>query len=65
MKPLLVKVSQAAEMLGVSRNRIYELSADGGPLERRYIGNRNFNVTYASLEEYVDSLDDQPTEEAS
>lgn len=65
MKPLLVKVPQAAELLGVSRNRVYELSADGGPLERRYIGNRNFNITYASLEAYVNSLSDQPVEEAS
>lgn len=67
MKPLLVTAKEAAGIVGLSLPLIYELSTDGGPLERRYVGKgtRNFRITYASLERYVASLPTEAEREAS
>ena len=61
---LLVKVAEAADMLSVSEREVYRLMADGS-LERRYIGkkgSRNYRITVASIESYVDSLSNEPAE---
>lgn len=64
MKPLLVTAKDAAGLLGVSTVAVYELAADGGPLDKRYIGKgtRNFRITYASLEQYVAALPSEAAE---
>ena len=51
MKPILVSAKEAANLLGISTFRVYELAA-GGVLEKRYHGKktRNFNQTYESVE---------------
>lgn len=61
--PLLVNVEQAAEILGLKKSKVYELAA-AGHLERKFWGPRNFNITYASLAEYVERMPTDPTEAA-
>jgi excisionase family DNA binding protein len=57
--PLLVNSSEAATILSVSEKVVRDLANDG-VLEKRYIGSRNYRITYASLERYVDSLSQDP-----
>ena len=53
-KPLLVRVSQAGEILGVGRSTVYELIARG-EIETVHIG-RCCRVPVAALDEYVERL---------
>lgn len=64
VRPLLVTVAQACDLLGVKSTTVYDLAANG-VLEKRYIGKgtRNFRLTYASLERYVDELPRDPVAE--
>lgn len=66
MDKLLVTVREAAQMLSVSEWTVYEL-ASSGQLERRYIGTgkRFFRIPVDSLRAYVDSLPEEPVEDAS
>jgi excisionase family DNA binding protein len=57
--PLLVNSAEAATILAVSEKVVRDLANDG-VLEKRYIGSRNYRITYASLERYVDSLSQDP-----
>lgn len=63
MNALLVTVKEAQEMLGLSDTKVYEL-AKKGRLEKKYIGKgtRNFRITVASIERYVDNLSVDPIE---
>lgn len=66
MKPLLVTAREAADMLGVGVTTVYDLAA-AGDIEKKYIGKgtRNFRLTYASLESYVDGLPSEPAQESA
>ena len=66
MKPILVSAKEAANLLGISTFRVYELAASG-VLEKRYHGKktRNFNLTYESVEKYAASLPTEPLEESA
>lgn len=63
---LLVTVADAATMLALSEKGTYTLAANGD-LEKKYIGNgkRNFRITVASIEAYVDRLDSDPAVESA
>lgn len=56
-----VTVGQAAEMTGLTKNRIYELRREGR-LEVRYPyrGGRNFLILVDSLRACIRSLPDEP-----
>lgn len=65
MTPLMVTVKDAAHLLALSEKAVYDLAADG-KLEKKYVGKgtRNFRLTTASLERFVESLDRDPKPEA-
>lgn len=57
--PLLVNSAEAATILSVSEKVVRDLANDG-TLEKKYIGSRNYRITYESLQRYVDSLSQDP-----
>lgn len=57
-----ITVAQAADILGVSRARVYELAA-GGTFTKRYIGTRNFRLLLEEVEEYARALPTEPAEQ--
>lgn len=57
--PLLVTSAEAADILSVSEKVVRDLANDG-VLEKKYIGTRNYRITYESLQRYVDSLSQDP-----
>lgn len=67
MKPILVTVKEAANLLGLSTWTVYELAASGELGERRFIGNgkRNFRLEYAAVEQYAKRLPTDPVEESA
>ena len=67
-KRLGLKAQEAAYILGIPKHTVYTLSTEGGPLERRYIGekqSRNFVITYESVERYFNSLPTEPVRESA
>jgi excisionase family DNA binding protein len=54
MNPLLLRPEEAAEMLGISRSRFYELLGTGQIASVRIGASRR--VTAAELERYVEGL---------
>lgn len=66
MTPLMLTVRDAAAMLALSEKAVYDLAADGR-LEKKYVGNgtRNFRITTASCERYVEGLHSDPEAVAS
>lgn len=61
MTPILVTVKDAAHMLALSDKAVYDLAA-AGKLEKKYVGKgtRNFRLTVASIEQFVESLERDP-----
>jgi excisionase family DNA binding protein len=55
MRPVLLRTKDAATYLGLSERRVRDL-VEAGILHRRYIGVRQYRVTVASLDAYVESL---------
>lgn len=55
MDPILITVDQAAEVLGLSNWRIYDL-LNKGEIESRYLGRGTRRVVVESLREYVAGL---------
>lgn len=59
MTPLLVKIPEAAAVLGVGRDEIYRL-IKSGDLERVTTGARGSRIVVASLHAYVERLKAAP-----
>lgn len=59
---ILVTVGDAAEMLGLSRRAIYDLTRDG-VFTKRYVGtqSRNFRLEVAELQAYAANLPTEPS----
>lgn len=63
MTKILVTASEAAEMLSLSPQEVYNLAADG-KFDKRYVGKgtRNFRITVESIQRYADGLSPDPIE---
>lgn len=53
-EPLFVSPKEAARLLGLSRNHVYDLLKEGA-IESRYLGKRR-QVVVSSLHDFIESL---------
>jgi hypothetical protein len=67
LRPILVTVKEAGDLLGLPTHTVYGLAREGGPLERRYVGKgtRNFRLTYDSVEAYAANLPTEALEQSA
>lgn len=57
---IFVTVNEAADMLALSKWRVYELAAAGQLGERRFVGTRNFRLSVANIHAYAENLPTEP-----
>ncbi len=57
---ILVTISDAADMLGLSHRQVYELVNAGELGQKRYVGSRNYRLEAAAVRAYAESLPTEP-----
>jgi excisionase family DNA binding protein len=60
MEPILIRPAQAAEMLGISKSKIYELIASGSIPSVRLEGGRLIRVPLATLKALFSCAPENP-----